>query len=89
MNITRHTTDNNCGKPFLELCGAEKMPHEIAAAEKESLSSAFRHLSNIANVPLGELVDIEEEAERLDTRVVVEAAEPEFDSNPEAEEPMD
>ena len=65
MNITLHTTDNNCGKPFLELCGAEKMPHEIAAAEKESLSSAFRHLSNIANVPLGELVDYDKELARL------------------------
>lgn len=56
MNITLHTTDNNCGKPFLELCGVEKMPHEISAVEKESLSAAFRHLLNIANIPLGELV---------------------------------
>lgn len=51
-----HTTDNNCGKSFLELCGTEKMPHEISAVEKEKLSAAFRHLSSIANVPLGELV---------------------------------
>lgn len=52
-----HTTDNNCGQPFLELCDTEKMPHEISAVEKEKFSAAFRHLSNIANSPLGELVE--------------------------------